>query len=155
MTDGAPRIWHFALLIEIFGTAIHSTPDTPLALDVAVSFLESKYCRRLPVWLEQLLLGVERNVNGGAFAPRTKADCKKYLGNPSALLKLYTYRGMFEEACNVVTVILGDNDRAVDCPLKRSDRDRRRILYQVLRRRVRKTVKKHGISDHATVKHCR
>merc|ERR1712113_1027284 len=33
-------------------------------------------------------------------------------GNPSALLTLYTRRGMFLEACNVVTVILGDNERA-------------------------------------------
>jgi hypothetical protein len=98
----------FALIEKL--TMIHSSAETPLALDVAVSFLEDE--RKLPVWLQRLLLGVEQNVSGGAFAPRTKADCKNYLGNPSALLKLYTHRGMFADACDVVTVILGDNDRA-------------------------------------------
>jgi hypothetical protein len=99
----------YALIEKL--TKIHSNADTPLALSVAVSFLEDGSHTKLPVWLERLLLGVEKNVNGGAFAPRTNADCKDYLGNPSALLKLYTQWGMFAEACDVVTVILGDNDR--------------------------------------------
>lgn len=102
----------FALIEKL--TMIHSTADTPLALDVAASFLEGERNTKLPVWLERLLLGVEQNVSGGAFAPRTKADCKYYLGNPSALVALYTRRGMFPEACNVVTVILGDNNRATE-----------------------------------------
>jgi len=95
-------------------TVTHSTNETPVALDVATSFLDNERCAGLPVWLEQLLLGVERNVTGGAFAPRTNAGSQNYLGNPSALLKLYTYRGMFAEACNVVKVILGDPDRATN-----------------------------------------
>ena len=101
----------FALIEKL--TMIHSSADTPLALHVASAFLEDERNCKLPLWLERLLLGVEKNVSGGAFAPRTKSDCRDYLGNPSALLQMYTNQGMFADACNVVTVILGDKDRAV------------------------------------------
>ena len=67
---------------------------------------------QIPHWLERILIGVDETDGGaGAFAPMPKADCKHYLGNPSALLALYTNRGMFTEACNVVTSILGDSKR--------------------------------------------
>jgi len=93
-------------------TIIHSSAETPLALDVATSFLEDERNTKLPVWLERLLLGMEKNDTGGAFAPRTKVGSTDYLGDPSALLKMYTNHGMFADACKVVTTILGDNDRA-------------------------------------------
>merc|ERR1712176_1484705 len=57
-------------------TMIHSSADTPLALDVAAAFLNDERNSKLPLWLERLLLGVEKNVTGGAFAPRTKSDCR-------------------------------------------------------------------------------
>jgi len=110
LEKAALRAATFTLLKKL--TLIHSTAATPLALDVAVSFLDYDSNTNLPVWLERLLSGVESNASGGAFAPRSNADSKKYLGNPSALLKLYTHRGMFAESCNVVTTILGDDDRA-------------------------------------------
>ncbi len=92
-------------------TMIHTSAETPLALDVAASFLEDERNTKLPLWLERLLLGVEKNDTGGAFAPRTKVGSTDYLGDPSALLKIYTNHGMFADACKVVTTILGDNDR--------------------------------------------
>jgi len=93
-------------------TMIHSNAEIPLALDVAASFLADERNTKLPVWLERLLLGAEKNVTGGAFAPRTKSNSRGYLGDPSALLQMYTNQGMFADACKVVTVILGDKDRA-------------------------------------------
>lgn len=101
----------FVLLKEL--TTTHSTAETPFALDVAFSFLDRNSNKQLPVWLERLLLGVDLDtVGGGAFSPRFKVGCEVYLGNPSALLRLYTQRGMFFEACNVVTLILDNNSRA-------------------------------------------
>jgi len=102
----------FALLQKL--TINHSTAETPLAVDIAASFLDQgNNNTQIPVWLERLLLGADSTNGGaGAFAPRRKADCKDYLGNPSALLTLYISRGMFSEACNVVTIILGNNHRA-------------------------------------------
>lgn len=102
----------FALLRKL--TITHSTAEIPLAVDIAASFLDQgNNNTQIPVWLERLLLGVDTTAGGaGAFAPRPKAGCNDYLGNPSALLTLYTSRGMFSEACDVVTTILGDNGRA-------------------------------------------
>mmetsp|Transcript_43459 Transcript_43459/g.48934 ORF Transcript_43459/g.48934 Transcript_43459/m.48934 type:complete len:1821 (+) Transcript_43459:59-5521(+) len=95
-------------------TINHSTAETTLAVDIAASFLDlGKNNTQIPVWLERLLLGADSTTGGaGAFAPRPKTDCKDYLGNSSALLTLYISRGMFSEACNVVTTILGNNHRA-------------------------------------------
>ena len=100
----------FSLIEKL--TTTHSSAEAPLALDVASSFLEYECNAKLPIWLERLLMGVDKNVSGGAFAPRTKSGSNDYLGNPSALLQMYTNQGMFADACNVVTVILGDKDRA-------------------------------------------
>ena len=101
----------FTLLRKL--TINHSSADIPLAIDVAASFLEQDNNNmQIPHWLERILIGVDETDGGaGAFAPMPKADCKHYLGNPSALLALYTNRGMFTEACNVVTSILGDSKR--------------------------------------------
>jgi len=96
-------------------TMTHSTAETPLALDVAFSFLDRNGSIKVPVWLERVLLGVDSNTaGGGAFAPRSKGVSKAYLGDPSALLRLYTKRGMFTEACNVVTLVLDKNGRATN-----------------------------------------
>jgi len=102
----------FALIQKL--TINHSTAQTTLAVDIAASFLDlGKNNTQIPVWLERLLLGADSTTGGArAFAPRPKTDCKNYLGNPSALLTLYISRGMFFEACNVVTTILGNNHRA-------------------------------------------
>jgi hypothetical protein len=61
---------------------------------------------KLPSWLENLLLGTEVSSSSGLFAKRATPGSGVYSGNPSALLTLYMEKGMFVEACNIVTLTL-------------------------------------------------
>jgi hypothetical protein len=88
-------------------TLAHSTAETPVALDVASGMLEQGgEDVKLPSWLENLLLGTEVSSSSGLFAKRATPGSGVYYGNPSALLTLYTEKGMFVEACNLVTLTL-------------------------------------------------
>jgi hypothetical protein len=100
-------------------TLTYSTAETPVALDVANLLLDQMAgSGELPMWLERLLVGADAPSNVGAFAPRTNAGCKDYLGDPPALLLSYTRRGMFIEACNLVASVLNgfnsEKERATD-----------------------------------------
>lgn len=91
-------------------TLSYSSAETPVALDVATCFLDQQGgCGQMPAWLERVLIGADEgspSLSGGLFARRSKSGSSVYLGDPSALLTLYTKRGMFVEACNIVTVTL-------------------------------------------------
>ena len=91
-------------------TLAYSTAETPVALDVATCFLDQEGdCAHLPAWLERLLMGVDActsSLSSGLFARRPKPGSGAYLGDPSALVSLYTKRGMFTEACDLVTATL-------------------------------------------------
>jgi hypothetical protein len=91
-------------------TLAYSTAETPVALDVAACFLDEEgECAQVPAWLERLLIGADAcssSHSSGLFARRPKPGSGVYLGDPSALVSLYTKRGMFAEACDVVTATL-------------------------------------------------
>jgi hypothetical protein len=90
-------------------TLAYSTAETPVALDVAFSFLEQGEHAQVPAWLERLLMGADvssSSQSSGLFSRRPKPGSCVYLGDPSALVSLYTKRGMFVEACNIVTATL-------------------------------------------------
>ena len=93
-------------------TVAHSTPATPVALDVASFFLTKS--SSIPAWLERTLMGADApvsKVSNGLFARRPERGSSTYLGDPSALVTLYTKQGMFAEACDVVTSILSGINR--------------------------------------------
>jgi hypothetical protein len=91
-------------------TIAHSTAETPVALDVATFFLDlDGHYACLPAWLERLLVGADAcsaNPSTGLFARRPTPGSGVYLGDPSALVTLYTKRGMYAEACEVVSATL-------------------------------------------------
>lgn len=104
-----PAVWRAAAnaLIRKLTTS-YSTAETPVALDVASGMLEQGGENfKLPSWLENLLLGTGVSSPSGLFAKRAQHGA--YSGNASALLTLYMKRGMFVEACNLVTLTLTDH----------------------------------------------
>ena len=91
-------------------TIIHSSAETALAVDVATCFLDQEDgYGSVPGWLERLLTGADVSTSddeAGLFARRPKAGSSTYLGDPSALISLYSKYGLFAEACDVVTSVL-------------------------------------------------
>lgn len=91
-------------------TCLHTNAEHPIGLEVANFFLDfDARISKLPCWLEQLMMGnpTDSVSPGGLFGGRPKPGCARvYLGDPSALLTLYTRQGMLLEACNVVTTVL-------------------------------------------------
>lgn len=87
-------------------TISYASPSNSIALDVAEFFLGQT--SRLPTWAEDSLLGSTsglfgRNVNGGL---------NSFGGDPSALLGLYMKKGLYNEACAIVSaVLLGEHKR--------------------------------------------
>lgn len=96
----------------------HTSAEHHVALDIAASILEyDERVERLPAWLERLLMGDEEifglDTSNGLFARRSKKEGSRiYLGDPSALVSLYTKYGLLKEACQVVTAILVGLDGA-------------------------------------------
>jgi hypothetical protein len=65
----------------------------------------------LPTWLERLLLlGIDNDDAPGLFARRPQTGSSVYLGDPSALLSLYTKRGMYHEAFAASAALLAGPD---------------------------------------------
>jgi hypothetical protein len=77
------------------------TSASPIALEVAEFFL-SKSVARLPQWLEDHLGGVD-SIIGGLFGKSRNSTSRH---NPSALCTLYTKKGRYVEACDLVTRVL-------------------------------------------------
>ena len=78
-----------------------------LAVEVAECLLDRSTCRtNLPSWLQSLLLGIDEE--GGLFAKSSKSKNKS---DPSALMGLYLNRGMYKEACEVVSTVLSGKSR--------------------------------------------
>jgi len=101
----------WALIRKI--TLAYSTAETPVALDVAEGTLSQQIeGAKLPSWLENLILGSGIAAPSGKFARRPNPEETAYPGNPQALLSLYTKRGMFVEACNLVSKILSGQSAA-------------------------------------------
>ena len=94
-------------------TCLHTNAEHPIGLDVAHFFLDfDERISKLPCWLDQLMMGnpIDSVSPGGLFGGRPKPGCARvYLGDPSALLTLYTRQGMLLEACNVVTTVLSSD----------------------------------------------
>lgn len=86
-----------------------SAANCPLAVDVASIVLESGV-PSLPAWLEHFVLGSGDSSSNGLFAARPTAAVKRYLGDPAALLSLYTRHGLLSEACELVTSTLTSVD---------------------------------------------
>lgn len=94
-------------------TTKYSSVSEPLAEEVAKFFLRpNRAASRLPHWLEDLLLtGTVFDDLPGLFARRRMKNTPAgYLGNPVALLQLYTMSGLFKDACRIVTLVLSRND---------------------------------------------
>lgn len=85
----------------------------PVALDVATNMIrETQGSSALPPWLEDLLIyGEQRTVMPGLFHKRPRPGSTAFLGNPSALLSLYTERGLLLDATRIVTTVLTAEDR--------------------------------------------
>ena len=92
-------------------TSAYTNADSPIAQEVAGTFLDlDPHGAALPTWLERLLLGAGENALEedlpGLFSLRSKVGDKSYKGDPPALLWLYVRRGMYTEACAIVSGIL-------------------------------------------------
>jgi hypothetical protein len=100
--SAAVRVGALGLIHRL--TLEYSTAETPVAVEVAACMLEAG---PLPSWLEQILLqGCGDGGEIGLFAKRPKRDSNIYLGDPSALLSLYSNRGMYVDACRVAHLVL-------------------------------------------------
>ena len=79
---------------------------------------------QLPSWLDHFLVngGGGNTSEVGLFARRPTSDTSNaYPGDPSALLSLYTKRGMYLEACRLVTLVLtgiNSSDREKNAPFR-------------------------------------
>ena len=101
----------------------YSTAANPLAVEVAVSFLDCYPGTQLPRWLETQLVGR----CSGLFA-QSRAGGATFLGNPSVLIDLYMKKGMYAEGCDVVSAVLKGNEadrraRAAGRVVQRGDVD--------------------------------
>lgn len=94
------RLGAMALLQSL--TTAYTTAENPVAIEVADMLLDVQGIAvplPLPSWLERLLLwGTNKDDAPGLFARRPQTSSSGYLGDPSALLSLYTKRGMYHEA---------------------------------------------------------
>lgn len=102
-----------------------TSSETPLAIEVAKAYVGLTGCK-LPTWLENFLLFGEGDIDApGLFARRAKPGQRCYMGDPSALLTLYTTYGMFIDGCRVVTSVLGaqsEETRRQNAPNRRPER---------------------------------
>jgi hypothetical protein len=89
-------------------TTIYTTPENNIAKEVAEAFLFSESgAAQLPSWLEYFLTYGNADIERpGLFAKRSNSDDSLYSGDPNALLSLYMKRGMFIEACKLVSSVL-------------------------------------------------
>jgi hypothetical protein len=89
-------------------TTVCTSATSPIALEVAEALLDLDQDRSsLPLWLERLLLGVTGVSDAaGLFSKRQNGDATAYNGDPTGLLGLYMKRGMYIEACGVVSGVL-------------------------------------------------
>ena len=95
-------------------TVDYTTAECPVALEVADCMLDSG---ELPSWLDHLLVhGCGNSSDSGLFAKRPSAGASVYLGDPSALLSLYMKRGMYIDACRVVSSVLDASGRESKAP---------------------------------------
>ena len=94
-------------------TIKYTSAEQPFALDLAAEMLKGhRPATALPSWLEQLaVFGTNHADLPGLFARRRAPGVEGFLGDPACLLNLYTARGMYKEACRVVsTVLAGPNN---------------------------------------------
>ena len=101
------RLGATALLQSL--TKSFTTAENPVAVEVAETLLEVQgNIVPLPPWLEQILLyGTSTDQDApGLFARRSQKDSRTYLGDPSALLSLYTKRGMYQPAFSAIAAVL-------------------------------------------------
>jgi len=89
-------------------TCLHTSADHPIGPYVAKFFLEfDEKILKIPHWLELLMVGDDAASAGGLFGRRPKPGCSRvYLGDPSALMTLYTRQGMLLEAVSVAISVL-------------------------------------------------
>jgi hypothetical protein len=89
-------------------TTLYTTSENNIAREVAEAFLSTEIGpAQLPAWLEYFLTYGNADIERpGLFAKRSTKDDSVYLGDPSALLSLYMNRGMFIEACKLVSAVL-------------------------------------------------
>ena len=88
-------------------TLAYSTASCPLAVEVAACLLDqSSSLISLPYWLQSFLLGVDDTP--GLFAKVSQSSKK---GDPSSLIGLYLNRGMYREACDIVSSVLDGESR--------------------------------------------
>ena len=91
-------------------TTEFTNSSLPIALEVADMFLDiDPSGASFPLWLERLLLGIKEEPaesSPGLFAQRANADCSSDKGNPGGLVSMYMKRGLFSNACDVVSAIL-------------------------------------------------
>ncbi|GAX19399.1 hypothetical protein FisN_4Lh379 [Fistulifera solaris] len=87
---------------------LYTTPENNIAKEVAEAFLFSEIgAAQLPAWLEYFLTYGNADIERpGLFAKRSTKDDSLYSGDPNALLSLYMKRGMFIEACRLVSSVL-------------------------------------------------
>ena len=86
----------------------YSSASCPLAIEVAERLLDLSWWRTgLPLWLQYFLIGVHGE-EPGLFAKSSRSN---NLGDPSALMGLYLKRGLYQEACDVVSTILLEKSR--------------------------------------------
>ena len=94
---------------------IFTTSRCPFADVVAAHLIgEMQSTQPLPSWLEDILIfGIEKFDGPGLFHKRPLKGSKPflYIGNPSALLTLYTDRGLFIDAVRVVETVLNVEGR--------------------------------------------
>jgi hypothetical protein len=93
-------------------TTAFTAADNPVAIEVADSLLDVQgVAVPLPTWLERLLLlGSNNDDAPGLFARRPHTGSSGYLGDPSALLTLYTKWGMYHEAFAASASLLAGSD---------------------------------------------
>lgn len=91
-------------------TTEYSNASSPLVLEVAAMYLDiDPSGASMPLWLERFLLGIKEDSVGdssGLFAHKATVD-GSYSGDPAGLVELYTRRGLYSKACDIVSVILG------------------------------------------------
>jgi hypothetical protein len=104
-------------------TVKFTSSEQPIAVEVAKAMLDiHRPAKPLQPWLEELLLtGTDKSDLPGLFARRRKRGTDGYIGDPSVLLSLYTTRGLYQDACRIVTTVLagsGNNYREDVAPLR-------------------------------------
>lgn len=108
-------IRHAAMALLTSLTTTFTTAENPVAIEVADSLLEAQgNTVPLPLWLEQFLIkGTSTNSEApGLFAGRQQKNSRDYLGDPSALLNLYTTRGMYQPAFASIAAVLSSQDES-------------------------------------------